>query len=54
MTRLITVIRLGPGDGGFENAALDAVEQFRYAPQFEGGEAVAVSGIKTRITSDLE
>ncbi len=32
----------------FEQAALDAIQRFRYAPRFEDGKAVAVDGVKTR------
>lgn len=37
----------------FEKAALDVVERFRYAPRFVDGEAVAVDGVKTRISFEL-
>ena len=38
----------------FDKAAMDAVKRFRYAPKFEGGEAVAVAGVKTRISFKIE
>jgi TonB family protein len=38
----------------FDEAALDAVERFRYAPRFVDGEAVATAGVKTRISFALE
>ena len=39
-----------PSDGkSFEQASLDAVQRFRYAPQFEDGKPVAVDGVKTRV-----
>ena len=38
----------------FDKAALDAVKRFRYAPKFEDGVAVAVDGVKTRISFALE
>lgn len=38
----------------FDKAAMDAVERFRYAPKFEDGEAVAVAGVKTRISFAIE
>ena len=38
----------------FDEAAMDAVKRFRYAPKFEDGEAAAVAGVKTRITFELE
>jgi len=38
----------------FDKAAKDAVERFRYAPRFEDGVAVAVAGVKTRISFALE
>lgn len=47
------VINEGDDHRGFAEAALKAVERFRYAPRFEDGEAVAVSGVKTRITFEL-
>lgn len=47
------VINEGDDHRGFEEAALKAVERFRYAPRFEDGEAVAVEGVKTRITFEL-
>lgn len=34
------------GGRGFENAALEAVRGFRYAPKFVDGEAVAVQGVR--------
>ena len=48
------VINKGPGDRGFEAAALAAVGRFRYAPKFENGKPTAVEGVKTRITFELE
>jgi TonB family protein len=47
------VINEGDDHRGFAEAALKAVERFRYAPRFEDGEAVAVEGVKTRITFEL-
>jgi len=41
-------------DKSFEEAAIDAVEGFRYAPRFEDGEPVAVNDIKTRLSFKLE
>jgi TonB family protein len=38
----------------FDEAAMDAVKRFRYAPKFENGEAVAVAGVKTRISFTIE
>lgn len=38
----------------FDDAAMDAVKRFRYAPKFEDGEAVAVAGVKTRISFTIE
>ena len=38
----------------FRNAARAAVERFRYAPRFVDGEAVAVDGVKTRISFEIE
>lgn len=42
------------GGRSFEAAALEAVKGFRYAPKFENGEPVAVSGVKTRVTFRIE
>ncbi|MBN1240072.1 MAG: TonB family protein [Gammaproteobacteria bacterium] len=41
-------------DAVFERAALDAVRQFKYMPRIAGGEAVAVPGVRNRITFVLE
>ncbi len=41
-------------DRSFDAAALAAVKRFRYAPRFEGGEAVRVDQVKTRITFAIE
>ena len=41
-------------DRSFQNAARAAVERFRYAPRFVDGEAVAVDGVKTRISFRIE
>lgn len=41
-------------DRSFRVAALEAVERFRYAPRFENGKPVATTGVKTRITFELE
>jgi TonB family protein len=38
----------------FDDAAMDAVKRFRYAPKFENGKAVKVAGVKTRISFKLE
>ena len=38
----------------FDKAAIDAVKRFRYAPKFEDGVAVAVAGVKTRISFTIE
>lgn len=38
----------------FDRAAIDAVQRFRYAPRFVGGEAVATADVKTRISFALE
>lgn len=38
----------------FDKAAMAAVKRFRYAPKFEDGVAVAVTGVKTRISFALE
>lgn len=38
------------GSDAFIEPALEALRGFRYAPQFRGGEAVAVDDVKTRIT----
>jgi len=40
-------------DRSFDAAALKVVERFRYAPRFVDGKAVAVEGIKTRVTFEL-
>ena len=40
-------------DKSFEEAAIDAVEGFRYAPRFEDGEPVAVNDVKTRLSFKL-
>lgn len=37
------------GGKPFEQAALDAVLRFRYAPRFESGKPVAIDGVKARI-----
>lgn len=37
----------------FDRAAIDAVTKFRYIPRIKDGEAVAVNGVKTRISFDL-
>ncbi|MDJ0759310.1 MAG: TonB family protein [Woeseiaceae bacterium] len=42
------------GRSDFDEAALDAVKEFRYAPKFVDGEPVASTGMKTRITFKLE
>ena len=44
--------RSRPSD--FDKAAIDAVKRFRYAPKFVDGEAVATTGVKTRISFALE
>ena len=36
--------------GGFESAALAAVEKWRYAPRFSDNEPVATEGVRTRLT----
>ncbi len=41
------------GASSFERAALEAVEQFRYVPRFEGGKAVATADVKYRFTFEL-
>jgi len=38
----------------FDKVALDAVNAFRYAPKFVDGEAVAATGVKTRISFTIE
>ncbi len=53
IVRNVEVADLGPGDRGFKNVAIDAVERFRYAPRFEDGVAVSVDNVKTRITFEL-
>ena len=52
-TRDLEVVKTGRGDRGFEKAAIEAVERFRYAPRFEDGEAVSVDNVKTRISFEL-
>ena len=42
------------GGQSFEQAALDAVEQFRYAPKFVNGSAVETRFVKTRVTFNIE
>lgn len=41
------------GASSFEKAALKAVDKFRYAPAFENGEPVAVSGVRNKITFEM-
>lgn len=38
------------GDPGFAKAALEAINQFRYAPRFEGGVAVDTRGVRHRFS----
>ena len=49
-----SIRKLGRGeDASFEAAAMEAVNRFRFAPRFVEGEAVAVDGVKTRISFQL-
>jgi len=42
------------GGASFAAAAVKAVKKFRYAPQFDSGQPIAVDDVKTRITFKIE
>ncbi len=41
-------------EGVFDRAALESASRYKYKPRVVGGEPVAVSGVRTRITFQLE
>ncbi len=49
----LTVVESVPPDI-FDRAALEAVRRFKYKPRVENGRAVAVPGIRNRVTFDLD
>ena len=52
--RSSSIHRMEDEDVSFDAAALKAVERFRYAPRVVDGKAVAVEGVKTRISFAIE
>jgi len=49
----LNIIEANP-KGWFEKAALSAAKQFKYKPRTVDGHAIAVSGVRTKITFKLE
>lgn len=48
------VVLVAEPPGFFERAALNAVVKFKYKPKVDGGEPVAVSGVRNRFVFEME